>query len=298
MDRTLHKLLRKDLCPDGIWQLTDIMKSMLKSQISRLPRASVSETEKRYPTTAMGMRAFLDVFFVRHYFQAQHSLFDYMTSNEFLALLTSGKVQILDVGCGPAVASIAITDMLACILEHLKNLGEWPKSKIVKLTYVLNDTSGICLGTGQRVLTDYFRMRGRHSRGIVHARTISIQKAFPDNMNQLKRVRLNLDPYDIVIFSYVISPLNENKGFDHLVSGLLNIEKLCNHSGRILILQDKFQETLVRQMGRAVGISAHKKALTQHIYSSSNMNETYTYSYYSCLYAPAWEKIVRVSCVA
>ena len=28
---------------------------------------------------------------------------------------------ILDIGCGPAVASLAITDMLTCILRHLES---------------------------------------------------------------------------------------------------------------------------------------------------------------------------------
>lgn len=298
MNITLQNIIREELCPDGIWQLTNVMKSVLKYQMSRLPKRTVSESETRYPTTRAGMRSFLDIFFTRHYFQTQHSLFDYMTSNEFLSLLTSGKLQILDVGSGPAVASLAITDMFACVLRGLREIGKFAKGKAVKVIYVLNDTSGICLGTGQRMLADYFRISREHSKGVIHSQTINTQKAFPGNMNQLRRIKLNLGTYDIAAFCYVVVPLNEDKGFNRLVDGLLSIEKLCNRKGRILILQDRFQASLIQQVGRAIGISTHKEELTQCVYSSRNANETHSYAYYRCLYAPTREMIVKANYMA
>lgn len=297
MNRTLQNFVLKELCPDGIWQLTDIIKSVLRYQISHLPKSKVSEDETRYPQSPAGMRAFLVKFFTRHYLQTQNSLVDYMTSQDFFDIIRSGHLRILDIGSGPGVSSLAITDMLAYILEHLRDVGEWSESKIIKVDYVLNDTSGICLGTGQHMLTDYFRISRRYNKGIIHGRTISIQKAFPDNMNQLRRVKFNLGTYDIVTFSYVVSPLNEDKGFKGLVRGLLNIEKLCSRNGRILILQDRFQAALVRQISRAVDISSHEEESTQQLYPKRNTNEIYTYSYYSCLYAPTEEMIVRKSSV-
>jgi hypothetical protein len=296
MSGTLKNLVYKGLCPDGIWQLSDAVKSVLGYQISRLPRSNVSETDTRYPTTPASMRAFLNVFFTRHFFQSQNSLIDYMTSQDFLNIVDSGHLRILDVGSGPAVTSLAVTDMLACLLENLEYVGEWPKGKIVNITYVLNDTSSICLGTGQDMLRNYFRMRTGHTKSIINNHMISIDNAFPDNMNQLQRVRLNFGTYDLIIFSYVISPLNEENGFSGLVNGLLNIERLCSHRGRVLILQDKFQTSLVRRMSKAIGISSEKHVLTQQVYPKRNDNETYTYVYYRCLYAPAVKrKIVRQS---
>lgn len=292
MSRTLQNLVLKELCPDGIWQLTDVMKSVLRYQISRLPKSKVSETDTRYPTTPASMRAFLDVFFTWHFFQVQDSLFNYMTSEDFLDIVGSGHLRILDVGSGPAVASLAITDMLACILEHIEYIEGWPKGGTVKVAYVLNDTSSICLGVGQHMLRNYFRIRTGHTRSIINDHMISIQKSFPDDMNQLQRIKLNLGTYDIVIFSYVISPLNEDRGFNSLVSGLLNIEKLCSYNGRILILQDKFQTSLVRRMSKAIEASANKQVLTQHVYPKRNDNETYTYIYYRCLYAPAEKRMI------
>ncbi|GAG15183.1 unnamed protein product, partial [marine sediment metagenome] len=152
MNETLQNLIREELCQNEMWQLSDVMKSALIHQICRLPKNEVSEIETRYPQSPAEMRAFLVKFFTRHYFQTQNSLIDYMTSQDFLDIVRFGHLRILDVGSGPAVASLAITDMLACILEYLNYIEEWPKDKTVKMTYVLNDTSGICLGTGQCML--------------------------------------------------------------------------------------------------------------------------------------------------
>lgn len=299
MSETLKILVHKLLCPGGIWQLSNTVRSVLRYQMSRLPRSNVSEADTRYPTTPASMRAFLNVFFARHFFQSQNSLVDYMTSQDFLNIVGSGHLRILDIGSGPAVASLAVTDMLACLIEHLENVGERPKGKSLNVTYVLNDTSGICLGTGQDILRNYFRMRTGHTENIMNNRIISIHKAFPDNMSQLQRVRLNFGTYDIIIFSYVILPLNEENEFNNLVNGLLNVEKLCSHSGRMLILQDKFQTLLIRRISKAIGVSSEKQVLTQQVYPKRNDNETYTYAYYRCLYEPAVKrKKVRQSSIA
>ena len=102
----------------------------------------------------------------------------------------------------------------------------------------------------------------------------------------LDQCAYNFGKYDFIIFSYVISPLNEENGFNNLISGLLNIERICSYSGRVLILQDKFRTLLVRRISRAIGISSEKKVLTQQVFPKRNDSETYTYKYYCCLYAP------------
>ncbi len=298
MSNRLSDFVQNELCPNGEWKLSDYMKSVLERQMSRLPEAAVSETETRYPTTLAGMRAFLDVFFTRHYFQVQDSLLDYMASGEFTDSLVSGKLQILDVGCGPAVASLALTEMLSYILEHLRYTGSLPRNRFLNITYVLNDISGVCLGAGQRMLTDYFRICRAYHKGTIRLRTICIQEPFPSNVKQLRRIRNNLDSYNIAVFSYVVVPLSEEEGLNDFVNGLWDIEELSSTDGRILILQDKFQAALVRRMSGAIGVSAHKAKLTQAIYPQRNANESYTYSYYRCLYAPRNRGVVRKSSVA
>jgi hypothetical protein len=117
-------------------------------------------------------------------------------------------------------------------------------------------------------------------------------------MKQLRRIRNNLGAYDVAVFSYVVVPASEEEGLYDFINGLWSIEELSNADGRILILQDKFQAALVRRMSRAIGVSAHKAKLTQAIYPRRNANESYTYSYYRCLYAPRNRRIVRKSSVA
>ncbi|MBA7624638.1 hypothetical protein ES703_32049 [subsurface metagenome] len=292
MNGTLQYLIQEELCPNGIWRLTDTVKSKLTYQILRLPKREVSKIGARYPQSPAEMRAFLVKFFTRHYFQVQNCLVNYMTSQDFLDLIKLGHLRILDIGSGPAVAPLAITDMLSCILKHLERLGAWPKGKTIKVSYVLNDTSAICLETGQRMLTDYFRIR-RGRKEIINSQIISIQKAFPNNISLLQRAGFNLAAYDIIVFSYVISPLNENLGFSKLVDGLLNIEKLCRPNGRILILQDKFEASLVRRISSAIGTSSNKQVLTQYVYPKRNENEIYTYIYYCCLYASTTKVTAR-----
>jgi len=298
MNRTLQNLVQKELCPDGIWQLSNVIQSVLRYHISQLPKMKVSETDTRYPVTPAAMREFLKIFFSRHYFQIQNSLINYMVSQDFLNIIGSGNLRILDIGSGPAVASLAITDMFVCILKHLKNLNSWPINKVIDVTYVLNDTSGICLGTGQRMLKDYFQMSRRHRTIVVNGQMITVPKAFPVNVNQIQRIAHNLGAYDMVTLSYVVVPLNDDGGLRNIVNGLLSIEQSCNHNGRILIVQDRYNESLMRRIGAALDIPTHKEELTQQIYPKRDVNETYTYSYYSCLYAPGKKVSAKLSTVA
>jgi len=284
MDKKLKSKLLNKLCPGGVWKLSNVMKSVLRYQISCLYKREVSEDETRYPQSSAGMRAFLIKFFSRHYLQSQNSLIDYISSNDFFDIINKNQIKIIDIGSGPAVTSLAITDMITYLIEYLQGIGQWSKSKKIKVDYVLNDTSSICLGVGQNMLRDYFLRR--YNKALIHSHTISIHKPFPDNMSHINRIRLNSGTYDIVTFSYVLSPLIEDKDFRRLVSGLLDVESVCNNKGRILILQDKFQKTLIRRMSKAISVPCHKEESNQQIYPKRNDNETYTYSYYSCLYAP------------
>jgi ribosomal protein RSM22 (predicted rRNA methylase) len=243
------------------------------------------------------MRAFLTKYFCRHYLQTQNSLIKYITSQDFYNIIRFGYLRILDVGSGPAVTSLAITDVLNCFIKYLGEIGEWPRGKRVKVDYILNDTCSFCLGIGKHMLDTYFRNSNCYRR-IIRGQTISIQKGFPDNLSQLQRIKLNIGKYDIATFSYVITPLNEEKGFKNLILGLFDIEKLCNYSGRILILQDRFRERLVKKISRAIGISGNIEKTVQQIYPKRNLCDIFTYFYYCCLYIPTQNIMMRQNSVA
>jgi len=109
-----------------------------------------------YPTNAPGMRAFLEIFFSRHYFQIQDSLLDYIESEDFDSILEGGEIRILDIGCGPAVGVLAVTDIVMSILEDQKQFETTSRSIcLCSKRYI-----GICLSTGQRMLNEYLIYAG------------------------------------------------------------------------------------------------------------------------------------------
>jgi ribosomal protein RSM22 (predicted rRNA methylase) len=298
MGGTLQNLVQDRLSPGGIWQLMEPTRSVLRHQISLLPKRSVSEIDARYPVTPASMRAFLEDFFTRHYFQIQNSLVSYTTSPDFLDLASSGHLRILDIGAGPAIAALAIMDLVGCLLECVQTRGGWPTSRVIDVTYVLNDTSAICLAVAQRMLAGHFHRRRGYGTVVVRSRMFSVQTPFPSNMHQIGRIARNVGTYDITILSYVVGPLVEDSGLSTLVNGLLSIEKLCTHNGRILIVQDRFRGALMRRISRAVGISTHREELTQEVYPDRDVGEIRTYWYYDCLYGPRDETATHQGLVA
>ena len=84
----------------------------------------------------------------------------------------------------------------------------------------------------------------------------------------------------------MVNPLNDDNGLDNIGNNFAEVEALCNSNGRILILQDKFSDSLIKKIARKIGQSCKKNVLTQKVYSESNENSVYTYSYYRCLFDP------------
>jgi hypothetical protein len=282
MAESVESQIKSEMCPDGIWKLSDRVKNVLKRQIGRLPNKSVSEEEAMYPSTASGMRAFLEVFFSRHYFQIQNSLLDYIESEDFDDVLGGGEIRILDIGCGPAVGVLAVTDIIMSILKNQNNSRLRP----VRFVYVLNDTSKICLSTGQRMLNEYLDLCRVSKISVGEHSILTLTNDFPDNANQLERIEKNYGAYHLVMFSYVIRPLAEENGTIGLANDIIRAEKLCDPRGRILILQDQYRETLMRALGKQIDASVENKELTQEIFPNRGTADTYTYSYYQCLYKP------------
>jgi hypothetical protein len=244
------------------------------------------------------MRAFLDVFFARHFLQVQNSLVKYLASEDGLSSLGEGHLRILDIGSGPAVASLAITEVVAHIAGDLVSSSAWHGNKQIQVTYVLNDTESICLGLAQAMLDYYFKMGGDHKKWITHARTLTSQRPFPDNMNQLRRIAGNIGGYDIAVLSYVVTPLKKDAGLYALARGLSDVESLCSDKGRVLILQDRFRAPLMKNIAALIRRSSRKKELTQRAGHTKHENDTYTYSYYTCLYSPGRDEALRMRSIA
>ena len=127
--------LRDVICPAGHWELSPIMENLLQDQIRRLPDKTVSTEEGRHPRTSGGIRGFLREYFVRHFFQVQDSVLSLLTEGN---LATSGPktLHIIDIGCGPATASLAVTDLLGTLTSSSR-MANAPSI----LQYTLNDVS-------------------------------------------------------------------------------------------------------------------------------------------------------------
>ncbi len=276
----LYNSVRDELCHNGVWKISDDLERILNRQINRFPKRETNDEETRYPEDKASMGAFLDKFFPRHYFQVQNSIIEYMTSDEFVDLIKTGTVNILDIGSGPAVASLAITDILVGVLKTLE------LNKMVSINYILNDPINICLGVGKDLLNSYFLTLKKGKTGICNNIILAIAQKFPSNVKQLARINKNYGEYSIVNFSYVATPLREQETLNEIRNGFSQIESMSSPKGKILILQDKYKESLIKSITKEIGESYKEKHLNQYVYSSDNSNEVQSYTYFGCLYSP------------
>jgi SAM-dependent methyltransferase len=265
--------------------LHDSVRSLLNQEITSLPESAVSEDGTRYPVDKAGMRAFLKTFFTRHMFQLQKSLVEYVGSPDFQQTVRLGGVRILDIGCGPAVASVGMIDLVHSAMYAVDPFAR-VRRHTVRMTHALNDISPICLTTGKRLLSAWHDREGGSDARVHDGGVFTLPTPFPDNMHQIRRLASFLGGYDLIILSYVLNPLEDDHGLRTLAAAVRNLESLCRPRGRVLVLQDKFQELRVRHLARLLNVEHQEQTLTQELYPPRGESETYTYTYYDCLYSP------------
>lgn len=275
-----------ELCPDGIWRLSDGVRRVLNRAMQCLPKGSVSEDETRYPTTRTGMRAFLDKFFARHYFQIQDSLVDHVVSNDFREAVSRRHLHLLDLGCGPAVGSLAISELVRSILSNAISEPRHGRQMPVTISYVLNDTSDVCLGTATEFLDHYLQVVQAQSRFRLVGTRFAVEKPFPSNLNQLARLQKHIGAYDFIVMSYVAIPLEDGLEREELMEGLHRLRDLCGSRGKLIIIQDQFRRPLVSRISRMIGQQFSERTLRQYVYSSDNRNSVQSYSYFRCICGP------------
>ena len=266
MEEIINEQVREILCPERIWQFSDVIHPVYKKAVRKFPLKETSQEQERYPTTRDGMGAYLDKFFARHYFQVQESILTYLSSQDYFESLSNGSVNILDIGSGPGVASLAIADLT----NYIVKLREVESS--IKFNFVLNDTSALCLGLAKELLHDYFK-RPKDSHNIFLQNNFFLKDHFPKTLSQIQRISRNLGHFDIVIFSYVIDCLNQQEV--DINKEIVQLKEICSKNGQILIVQDKYNEDLMNQ----IFPEAEKNSVTNKVYSEQNKNDYYTYEY-------------------
>jgi SAM-dependent methyltransferase len=270
-----------------VWLLDERLKSLINVQMCRLPSKEVSEQDTRYPIDAAGMRAFLETFFARHFFQVQRTLSEYVDSPDFRLARESGHLRILDIGCGPAVASLAVYDIMNGIVLGQDSIGSVLRSQIPRVTHVLNDTSRICLGVGKHMIAQYLLPGMRRLGNPSEDPILTLASPFPDNLHQIRSWATTLGNFDIVFLSYVVGVLADHYGLEKVVHAVSQLEELRQPYGRMVIIQDRFQFSLMERIARRLGVQCNERTVTHEVYPRRGDDQKYTYTYYDCLYPPS-----------
>ena len=277
MDRGLLAEIRATLAPRQTWALRQKVRAILETQIAALPKdRDLNEAERRYPVTPSGMGAFLNAFFARHFFQVQDSILQPDVFDRFYRQANKGTLNIADIGSGPAVASLAVLD----VLDTMQTTFQLPR---VKINIVLNDTSAICLQTGQEMLRSLLKQAP--NCWLAH-NAIAVDTPFPESLKQLRRISTCVGLYHLCFMSYVLVPLKTAMTHADIQTQLNELQRYCSNNSLCIILQDKFRESLIRHVSRLQGASTHKARLIQRVYDRNNSNTKHRYAYYRTTIMP------------
>jgi hypothetical protein len=99
---------------ENVWILDDEIEQILEKQINQLLLSkSLSKLQYRYPQSKAELRGFFDKFFARHFFQTQNSIMQPDSFERLVKTINKGVVTIADIGSGPAVASVALLNIMS-----------------------------------------------------------------------------------------------------------------------------------------------------------------------------------------
>jgi len=267
--------IREEIVPDAIWILDDELEKILKRQIRLLPSPSnSSKYEYKYLEDKASLRGFLDRLFARHFFQVQNAILQQDTFERFVSAAQRRNITVADIGCGPAVASMAILNLVSNVCCKV--------NKNIHVNIILNDISAEALVVGRKMLETY----AKHLYGISGLKVLVLDTPFPDSMIQLRRISNMLDLYDICCLPYVLDIVKEDSSYENIRQCLETLTGFCKPTGFILNLQDKFRESFARRIGHLLKASVNKLSLRQRIYDSTNSCDEYSYDYFRIVFFP------------
>jgi len=194
---------------------------------------------------------------------------------------SKNALHLLDVGCGPATASLAVTDLLNSLLVIPELVTPWND-----LFYTFNDTSEAGLLAGVTLLGN-FRRRSLLTRNPRAALRIhdpeTIVAAFPESAERISipRHRPEAPRDSMLIMSYVVGPLVEKEGVHSIARG---IRKIVMSDERrtmgLMLIEDQFHEKQLRSLARELELRVEERTLSLKTYWAENHHEIYTYRYY------------------
>ena len=237
---------------DQVLEFTPLVENVWSEELKGLPAGEASKMQKRYPTTPEGMGTFLRTLYPRHYFQVQESLADAVQQPWLESAARQGEINIVDIGSGPAVASLAITDL---VIRELKTLSI---GKPVEFNYLLNDTSSICLETGARMIDRYFLHKRAGSRGpgirATKGQVLTLPDPFPASYQAIQEHCGEGNRYHFLCAGYLLDPMNENMDLSRAANCICSLRQFANPGGgSLLVLQDRFHSNLAQQIAHLTG---------------------------------------------
>jgi len=260
---------------ENVWILDDEIEQILQKQINLLPLSkSLSKLQYRYPQSKAELRGFYDKFFARHFFQAQNSIMQPDSFERLMKAINKGVITIADIGSGPAVASVALLNIISHICNEI--------NRSVSVNIVLNDVESELLFEAEKVIDTYSKKLKR----VYIATVLKIDNPFPKSMIQLKRISRMLGRYDFAFMSYVLLPLKEESTYSQLNEKLTEFFDCLSNFGVGIINQDKFRENLSRRIGSLMESTIRKMSLCQRIYDSNNSYDQYSYEYFRVIILP------------
>jgi len=260
--------IREEIVPDNIWTLDDKLEGILKRQISSLPPPSnSSEAKCTYPVDEPSLRSFLDRLFARHLFQIQNAILQQDTFERLVSAIQGRNITVADIGCGPAVASIAVLNIVSNVCCKI--------NKSIYVNIILNDICTEALAVGRKMLETYVK----YLHGISGLKILSLDTPFPNSTVQLRRISRMLDLYDICFLPYVLDHVKEDHSYENICQQLEMLGGFCKSTGFIMNLQDKFRESIARRIGHLLKVPVNKLSLRQKVYDSTNSCDEYSYDY-------------------
>ena len=212
----------------------------------------------------------MDDLFARHLIQVQNSLLQEGLLAKLMEALKWGRVAILDTGSGPAVASLAVLDLLGVMLR----ICQMPP---VSVEIALNDVSAVCLEAGERLVQAYLRRPGAPFRSVT---VRSLGRGFPDSLAEIREFAVASGGLDVLLLSYVLVPLKRKMTHRSIQQAVDILLEHGSSSGLGLILQDKFNESLARTVGRNLQLSTRKASVRQAVDKEKLGREVQTYTYF------------------
>ncbi|MBL7215942.1 MAG: hypothetical protein ISS71_09720 [Phycisphaerae bacterium] len=271
---SIKKKVLEDLCPDGVWQLSEPLETMVNKTIRKLPKKEVTTQERRYPTTHEGMRACLDGFFARHFFQVQDAALNRVVSEDFLPLLKKGRVRILDIGAGPGVTTLGVVDVLRSVIQSAQI------TRPVVFDCVFNDPCQLCLSYCRHFSNRYFQ---RFKDQVLPGQMISVAEPFPECGPHLDRIAQLAGKFDIILLSYILDPLFESYDKEQLKKGFEKLQRHTGSRGFVVAVQDRFHERFIRKAAGMLETRVKFHTLKQKIYSEENSNDFQNYYFFSTI---------------